>query len=130
MRSPHSFFEVDVVTADGSTETWDVEAHAVPILRRLGIDRDTLKVGDEVRIRGPRSRRPEKLRLFGAEINTSNGEQFEMLNSIRRPPERRVSDTRNDVDGVDRLTGIWMTFISGQRVADSPMPLNAAGKAA
>jgi len=130
MRSPHSIFKVDVVTADGSTETWDVEAHAVPILRRLGIDRDTLKVGDEVRIRGPRSRRPEKLLLFGAEINTSSGEQFEMLNSIRRPPERRVSDTRNDVDGVDRLTGIWMTFISGQRVADSPMPLNAAGEAA
>jgi len=127
MRSPHSFFEVDVVKSDGSVETWEVEAHAVPILRRLGINRDTLKVGDDVRIRGPRSRRPEKLLLFGAEINTSNGQQFEMLDSIRRPPEERVSDSRKGIEGVDRLTGTWMTFISGQRVADSPMPLTAAG---
>ncbi|MGI9205680.1 MAG: DUF6152 family protein [Woeseiaceae bacterium] len=127
MRSPHSFFEVDVVTEGGATETWEVEAHAVPILRRLGINRDTLKVGDEVTITGPRSRRPEKLLLFGAEINTASGMQFEMLNSIRKAPENRVTDTREGIEGVDRLTGIWMTFISGQKVADSPMPLNAAG---
>lgn len=127
MRSPHSFFEVDVVASDGTVETWDVEAHALPILRRLGITRDTLKVGDAVTIRGPRSRRPEKLLLFGAEINTASGQQFEMLNSIRKPPENRISDTREGIEGVDRFTGIWMTFISGQRVADSPMPLNPAG---
>ena len=63
-----------------------MEAHAVPILRRLGIDRDTLKVGDTVTFRGPRSRRPEKLLLFGAQIETASGLQFEMLNSIRKAP--------------------------------------------
>lgn len=127
MRSPHSFFEVDVVTEGGETETWDVEAHAVPILRRLGINRDTIKVGDSVTIRGPRSRRPEKLLLFGAQIKTGGGLQFEMLDSIRRAPEERISDTREGIEDVDRLTGSWMTFITGQRVADSPMPLNRAG---
>ncbi len=111
----------------GETETWEVEAHAVPILRRLGINRDTLKVGDSVTIRGPRSRRPEKLLLFGAQIETGGGQQFEMLDSIRRAPENRISDTREGIEGVDRLTGTWMTFISGQRVAESPMPLNQAG---
>jgi len=130
MRSPHSFFEVDVVTDSGETETWDVEAHAVPILRRLGIDRDTLKVGDTVTFRGPRSRRPEKRLLFGAQIETAGGLQFEMLNSIRKAPENRISDTREGIEGVDRFTGMWMTFISGQRVAESPMPLNAAGVSA
>jgi hypothetical protein len=127
MRSPHSFFEVDVVTERGTTETWEVEAHAVPILRRLGIDRDTLVVGDTVTFRGPRSRRPEKRLLFGAQIETSRGEQFEMLDSIRKAPENRISDTREGLEGIDRLTGSWMTFITGQRVAESPMPLNAAG---
>ncbi len=130
MRSPHSFFEVDIVSEDGRKETWEVEAHAVPILRRLGITRDTLKVGDTVTIRGPRSRRPEKLLLFGAEITTSDGKQFEMLNSIRKVPDYAISDTREGVTGIDRLTGKWMTFISGQKVSDSPMPLNRAGKAA
>ena len=114
-----------VTDADGNTATWEVEAHAVPILRRLGINRDTLKVGDTVTVRGPRSRRPEKLLLFGAEITTAGGESFEMLNSIRRAPETAISDTREGVTGVDRLTGKWLTFIEGQRVADSPMPLSA-----
>ena len=130
MRSPHSFFEVDVVTEDGSNETWEVEAHAVPILRRLGINKETLKVGDSVMISGPRSRRPEKLLLFGAEINTAAGQRFEMLDSIRKAPDYAISDTREGITGIDRLTGKWMTFISGQRVSDSPMPLNAAGKEA
>jgi len=127
MRSPHSFFEVDVVTDNGDTETWEIEAHAVPILRRLGISKETLKVGDSVMFRGPRSRRPEKLLLFGAEIETSSGEQFEMLDSIRKAPDYAISDTREGITGIDRLTGKWMTFISGQKVADSPMPLNDAG---
>lgn len=130
MRSPHSFFEVAVVTENGATETWEVEAHAVPILRRLGISKETLKVGDSVTIRGPRSRRPEKLLLFGAEINTASGERFEMLDSIRQVPEYAISDTREGITGIDRLTGKWMTFISGQRVSDSPMPLNDAGRQA
>jgi hypothetical protein len=130
MRSPHSFFEVDVVTDDGTTETWEVEAHAVPILRRLGITRDTLKVGDTVTIKGPRSRRPEKLLLFGANISTASGEQFEMLDSIRKAPDYAISDTREGITGIDRLTGKWMTFITGQGLEDSPMPLNEAGRVA
>lgn len=128
MRSPHSFFEVDVVTENDETETWEVEAHAVPILRRLGISKETLKVGDTVMFRGPRSRRPEKLLLFGAEIETSSGEQFEMLDSIRRAPDYTISDTRKGVTGIDRFTGKWMTFITGQSLEDSPMPLNEAGR--
>jgi len=130
MRSPHSFFEVDVVTEDGKTETWEVEAHAVPILRRLGITRETLKVGDTVMFRGPRSRRPEKLLLFGAKIETSSGEQFEILDSIRKAPDYAISDTREGITGIDRLTGKWMTFITGQKVSDSPMPLNEVGRKA
>jgi hypothetical protein len=127
MRSPHSFFAVDVTNENGEVETWEVEAHAVPLLRRLGINRDTLKVGDGVTIRGPRSRRPEKLLLFGAQIDTASGESFEMLNSIRRAPEEKITDKREGVTGVDRLTGKWLTFITGQVIADSPMPLTEAG---
>ena len=130
MRSPHSFFEVDVETENGETETWEVEAHAVPILRRLGISKETLKVGDPVMFRGPRSRRPEKLLLFGAEIETASGEQFEMLDSIRKAPDYAISDTREGITGIDRFTGKWMTFITGQSLVDSPLPLNEAGRVA
>lgn len=127
MRNPHSFFEVDVTNAAGETETWEVEAHAVPVLRRIGITRDTLKVGDSVTIRGPRSRRPEKLLLFGAQIKTGSGQEFEMLDSIRQAPDYYITDTR---EGLERLTGKWMTYITGQKVSDTPMPVNAAGQKA
>lgn len=130
IRSPHSFFEVDVVSASGETNTWEVEAHALPILRRLGITKDTLEVGDGVRFRGPRSRRPDKLLLFGAEIFTADGRYFEMLNSIRREPEVKITNARAGATGLDRLTGKWMTFITGQRVSDTPMPLTEAGREA
>lgn len=130
MRNPHSFFEVAVTNEDGSTTTWEIEAHAVPILRRLGITRDTLKVGDPITFRGPRSRRPEKNLLFGAQIHTASGEEFEMLDSIRRAPEYENTDNRVGATGVDRLTGKWMTFITGQRVSESPMPLTDAGREA
>ena len=127
MRNPHSFFEVDVVNDDGETETWEVEAHAVPVLRRIGITRESLKVGDRVTIRGPRSRRPEKLLLFGAQISTESGEEFEMLDSIRKAPDYYITDAR---EGLDRFTGKWMTYITGQKVADSTMPLNATAREA
>ena len=73
MRSPHSFFEVDVVAPGGTTETWEVEAHALPILRRLGMTSDTMRVGDEVTIRGPRSRRPEKTSFVWSGDNHLDG---------------------------------------------------------
>lgn len=130
MRNPHSFFEVEVTNENGDKEIWASEAHAVPLLRRLGITRNTLKVGDIVTIRGPRSRRPEKLLLFGAQITTSSGQAFEMLDSIRKAPENRIADARTGITGIDRLTGKWLTFITGQKVADSPMPLNDAGRKA
>lgn len=127
MRSPHSFFSVEVTNGDGSTEIWEAEAHAIPILRRLGINNDTLKVGDSVTIRGPRSRRPSRNLLFGAEITTSSGEQFEILNSIREAPVYDGVKNRETETGLDKISGKWMTFITGQRVADSPLPLNDAG---
>ena len=127
MRNPHSFFEVDVVNDGRETETWEVEAHAVPVLRRIGISRETLRVGDSVTITGPRSRRPEKLLLFGAQIRTGSGEEFEMLESIRQAPNYHVTDTR---EGLKKLTGKWMTYITGQTVSNSPMPINATAKQA
>lgn len=129
IRNPHSFFQVEVTNQDGSRETWNVEAHAVALLRRLGIDRKTLVPGDPITVRGPRSRRPEKNLLFGAQLKTADGREFEMLESIRRPPENRVTaDSR--AKGLDRFAGRWLTYITGQKISGSPLPLNESGLAA
>jgi hypothetical protein len=53
LRSPHSFLMVDVRSEQGVVERWEVEAHAVPLMRRLGIEADTIQLGDEITVRGP-----------------------------------------------------------------------------
>jgi hypothetical protein len=130
IKSPHSFLGVDVVQDDGSVVNWDIEAHSTALLRRAGITPETLLVGDPIRIRGPRSRRPELNLMFGSELFTSDGGEFETLASIRRPPEYRITDQRDDVSGLERFTGRWLSFVSGQRISDTPLPLNEAGLSA
>jgi hypothetical protein len=130
IRSPHSFLGVNVLQDDGTVVTWDIEAHSTALLRRAGITPETLLVGDPIRIRGPRSRRPELNLMFGSELFTSDGGEFETLSSIRRPPEYRVADTRSGATGIDRLTGRWLGYVPGQQITDTPLPLNDAGRAA
>lgn len=130
IKSPHSFLGVAVVLDDGTVMNWDIEAHSTALLRRAGITPETLLVGDPIRIRGPRSRRPELNLMFGSELFTSDGGEFETLASIRRPPEYRITDQREGVTGIDRFTGRWLGYIAGQRISDTPLPLNEAGIAA
>jgi hypothetical protein len=130
IRSPHSFLGVEVRGSDGRTVTWDVEAHSTALLRRAGITPETLLVGDPIRIRGPRSRRPERNLLFGSELFTADGREFETLNSVRRAPEYRITDTRTGINGIERFAGRWLSFVAGQRISDTPLPLNEAGRAA
>ena len=127
IRSPHSFLGVAVVQEDGGVVNWDIEAHSTALLRRAGITPETLLVGDPIRIRGPRSRRPELDLMFGSELFTSDGGEFETLQSIRRPAEYRITDQREGLSGIERFTGRWLSFVSGQRISDTPLPLNAAG---
>ena len=47
LTNPHSWIYVDVVTADGKTENWAIEAGSPNILMRRGVTKDTVKVGSE-----------------------------------------------------------------------------------
>lgn len=51
-RNPHASFEVQSEDADGGTKTWQIEANSVSILRRMNLTRDSVKVGDRVRVAG------------------------------------------------------------------------------
>jgi hypothetical protein len=46
-RNPHAYFAVSV---DGVT--WDIETSSLTVLKRMGIDAGTIRVGDRVRIAG------------------------------------------------------------------------------
>ena len=73
LRNPHSFFTLEVATDDGVVE-WEVEAHAVPLLRRIGIDADTIRPGDAITVVGPSPRGARRV-TFGGLITLAYGRQ-------------------------------------------------------
>jgi hypothetical protein len=54
--NPHSWIYVDVKTPDGKVENWAIEAGSPNILLRRGITKDTLKVGQKLRVDGYQSK--------------------------------------------------------------------------
>jgi len=51
-RNPHASFELRSQEADGSMRVWQVEANSVSILNRMNLTRDSVNVGDQVRMAG------------------------------------------------------------------------------
>jgi hypothetical protein len=54
--NPHSFLYIDMTTADGGTETWQVEAAAPSALARAGLLREMLVIGAIVDISALRAK--------------------------------------------------------------------------
>ena len=55
-RSPHARLYVDAVNDKGETVNWDFELPSPTTLMRRGWKRDSLKVGDHVKVNGARAR--------------------------------------------------------------------------
>jgi hypothetical protein len=55
-KSPHARLYVDVINAQGGTETWNFELPSPNTLMRRGWTRDSLKVGEHVKVNGARAR--------------------------------------------------------------------------
>jgi hypothetical protein len=51
-RNPHANLSVRTVAADGSATDWSIETSSLTVLRRMGIEADTIKVGDRIRLAG------------------------------------------------------------------------------
>ena len=63
-RNPHSFVNIDVADESGQTQHWSLEWGGTAQLANAGVKRDSLKLGDEVRIVANPSRVPGELRAL------------------------------------------------------------------
>jgi Family of unknown function (DUF6152) len=54
--NPHPFVEIQVLGADGRTETWRLEFDNLRELAAVGMSVETFKVGDSVTVTGSRAR--------------------------------------------------------------------------
>ena len=50
--NPHIHYYLEVVNDSGETELWDIESSNVASMQRSGWTRETIEVGDQVRISG------------------------------------------------------------------------------
>ena len=61
-RNPHSFVHIEVEGDNGEMQRWSIEWSGTAALQRNGVDRGTLRVGDEVVITAHPSRTPGEYR--------------------------------------------------------------------
>lgn len=59
-RSPHVYVEVEAADDQGRPQTWTLEGHSIPGFLRVGWKRDSVEVGDHVRVVAHPNRDPEK----------------------------------------------------------------------
>jgi len=50
--NPHSWITIDVKTANGAVETWEIEAGAPNAMFRRGFNKDSLPIGTEIVVTG------------------------------------------------------------------------------
>ena len=134
LRSPHSFYTLEVMTENGAVE-WEVEAHAIPLLRRLGIDSETIQPGDTITVEGPPPRGTNRV-TFGSLITLADGRQFSLLGGGlgRNLSAYRAENFGSQAGGtvLQRMSGRWgvRTPPGTQVIDETPLPLNEAGLAA
>jgi outer membrane usher protein FimD/PapC len=73
--NPHSWIHVDIKKADGSMESWMVEAGSPNVLLRRGFTKATIATGTPVVVEGYQSK-DGSMRANGRDITLPNGQKL------------------------------------------------------
>jgi len=125
-RNPHSYLHVRAVDENGKSQEYICESHGFTQLARIGITREVLKPGTEVRVEGSQSRN-NKHRCFFTDLYFPDGRKLNVNGSTAQPtPPVKVA--RSDIFGTWLLAPMPGRSTSGQQ----PMIefMTSAGKAA
>ena len=77
--NPHGWIWIDVKNADGTSTKWGIEGGPPNGLIRNGITKDSLKIGEELTVRGYGSRDGSNL-LAGVQYERADGKAFFLAN--------------------------------------------------
>jgi DNA/RNA endonuclease YhcR with UshA esterase domain len=77
LRSPHSFFYVEVEDARGTVQRWAIEGAGATQFAQQGINKDAFKIGDPVEVVANPSRSPNSTRARLIKITrTTDGKSW------------------------------------------------------
>jgi hypothetical protein len=73
--NPHVHIYVDVKDESGKVTTWNTEGSPPNVLKRMGVTRDVVNVGDTITITGFRAR-DNSTRASRCEVTTQDGKKY------------------------------------------------------
>jgi polyisoprenoid-binding protein YceI len=88
-KNPHARYYLEVETASGETETWDLQTMNLMMLGRVGWKKDTLKVGDKIQVEGILGRNNTRR----MSINVVTHEDGRVIS-----PQRGIRETNADLN--------------------------------
>ena len=88
-KNPHARYYLEVQSEGGGTETWDLQTMNLMMLGRVGWKKDTLKVGDKVRVEGILGRNNTRR----MSINVVTHEDGRVIS-----PQRGIRETNADLN--------------------------------
>src|SRR5688572_6227628 len=120
--NPHVYIYVTETDATGETVEWEVEGQPPAMMRRIGWSRETLAVGDAVRLTGAPSRNPSNKSLLltsmhKAEATLYDGQAFRA--AMSGDGRGAGAASASIASGLD---GVWATLASFEDVAGFARP--------
>jgi hypothetical protein len=131
-KNPHARFSIDVPGDDGTTVNWELQTHALSVLRDLGWNENTLKKGMRITVHGNLARRerkklsirwidlPDGTRLVPS--GTGSADEYEISSTFVADPSRYPRD----------ISGTWDNSFKFKPTVDDlepkPTPYTAEGR--
>ena len=103
-RNPHAFLHLDVVDDAGETERWVVETGSIVNMKQIDVHRDTLAVGDRVRVVANPEKDPQHNYAFFNSMTLEDGREFSFAGVFAYS---RNAGAREGQPGSSDFTGIW-----------------------
>ncbi len=82
-RNPHVRLDITRIGENGSEEIWEVEFGSVNTVERIGISRNAITVGDQVKVSGSMGRNGLKV-MFARSVTLSDGEEVPLQAGVER----------------------------------------------
>ena len=102
--SPHIYINIDRMNDQGVVQDWLLEGQAIPMLTRLGWDRNSLKPGDKIVATGNPNRDPAKRFIYAGLVIKEDGTELSLRPQRgRQQGPRTVSAVTPSTD----FTGVW-----------------------
>jgi hypothetical protein len=120
--NPHVYVYVSETNAAGEAVEWEVEGQPPAMMRRIGWSRETLAVGDAVRLTGAPSRNPSSKALLLTSLHKAEAALYDgqRLRAAMSGDGRSGDSASAPVAG--GLDGVWVTLANFEVVSGFARP--------